>query len=68
MAKMLGFVIEDTAPWVVTVADGNRVECNSKCPYFESEMGGYKFTTPVGLLKLGGCDMVIGVDLLSQFG
>lgn len=68
VAKMLGCMIEVTKPWVVTVADGNRVECNSKCPCFEWEIWGFKFTTPVRLLKLGGCDMVIGVDLLGQFG
>lgn len=60
--------MEVTTPWVVTIANGNRVESNYKCPNFEWEMRGYKFTTPVRILKLGGCDMMIGVDLLSQFG
>lgn len=64
IAKRLGCLIEYTNPWVVTVADENKVECNSRCPHFKWEMGGHKFSTPVRLIKLGGCDMMIGVDML----
>lgn len=31
-------------------------------------MGGFRFSTPVRLLRLGGCDMVLAVDVLCQFG
>lgn len=51
--ERLGCVMEYTNPCVVTIADENKVECNSRCPYFEWEMGGYKFSTPVRLLRLG---------------
>ncbi|KAK6121889.1 hypothetical protein DH2020_044363 [Rehmannia glutinosa] len=44
-------------------SDGGKIECNSKCPTFEWEMGNCKFCTSVRILQLGGCDMVIGVDL-----
>lgn len=68
MAEKLGCTIEYTHPWLVTIADGNKVDCKSMCPQFTWEMGGHIFSTPVRLLRLGGCDVVIGVDLLAQFG
>lgn len=52
--KRLSCVMEFTNPWVVTIVDGNRVECNSRCPCFKWEMGVYKFSTPVRLLGFGG--------------
>lgn len=36
----------------VTVADEEKLECNTRCPRPEP----------------GGCDMVVGVDLLIQLG
>lgn len=60
--------LEYTNPLLVTVADGGRIECNSKCFNFQWEMEGHRFSTNVRILKLGGCDMVIGVDLLRKLG
>lgn len=52
----------------VTVADGRKLECNSKCSNFVWEVDNCKFTAGVRLLPLGGCDMVIGIDFLSKLG
>lgn len=67
-AHKVGCKAEKTRPFMVTIADGSRVECNTKCSSFEWCMGKCKFIAPVRLLKLGGCDMVLGVDLLNKLG
>lgn len=36
-----------TNPLQVTVAGGGRIECSSKCPNFEWEMGGQSFATNI---------------------
>lgn len=67
-ARKLGCELEYTNPLLVTIADGGKIECNAKCPKFEWEMGQCRFTAAMRILKLGGCDMVVGVDLLRQLG
>lgn len=37
----------------VTVADGGKVECNSKCSNFQWEMGENHFILDMRILKLG---------------
>lgn len=66
-AKRLKCEMEYTNPLRVTVADGGKLECNTRCPKLEWEMGKYRFSTSIRILQLGGCDMVIGVDLLKQW-
>lgn len=68
IAKRVGCTIEKIHSLMVTIAGGSRIECYSKCPNFEWYMGSCKFIAPVRILKLGGCDMVLGVDLLHQLG
>lgn len=67
-AKLLNCDIELTDPLTVLVADGNKIECNSKCSNLRWMMGECKFVTGVKLLHLGGCDMVMGVDFLKKLG
>lgn len=42
--------------------------CDSKCVQFKWKIGGYEFVFDPKLLKLGGCDMVLGVDFLHKYG
>ena len=37
-----------------------------KCPNFKWMMQGYEFTTNLGILKLGGCHIVLGVDWMKM--
>ncbi|KAH6797799.1 hypothetical protein C2S52_022353 [Perilla frutescens var. hirtella] len=67
-AKKIGCVLEYTKPMIVTIADGSRYECNAKCTQFEWEISGNKFVASVRALRLGGCDMVLGVDFMHQMG
>lgn len=39
IAEKLGWTIEYTFPWLVTIAYGNKVECKFMCPQFTWEMG-----------------------------
>lgn len=36
-AKKLGYELEFTNPLLVTVADGGKLECNTRCPKLEWE-------------------------------
>lgn len=61
-AQLLNCDIEITSPLTVVVADGNKIECNSKCSNFRWQMEDCKFVTGVRLLHLGACDMVMEID------
>ncbi|KAL0455680.1 UNVERIFIED_CONTAM: Transposon Ty3-G Gag-Pol polyprotein [Sesamum latifolium] len=65
-AKQDGCELEYTNPLLVIMADGGRICCNAKCREFQWEMGSQKFKAEVRLLRLDGCDMVIGVDFLRR--
>lgn len=67
-AKKLGCEIVLTNNLLVTVADGAQVQCNSKCTQFQWEMGNNHFLFDMRILKLGGCELVLGVDFLKKFG
>lgn len=66
-AKRLGYELEYITLMVI-VADGEKLECNTKYPKLEWEMGKCRFSSAMRVLRLGGCDMVVGVDLIRQLG
>lgn len=65
-AKQFNSAIVCTNTLSVTVANGQKMECDSKCTNFTWIMGGYEFSFDPKLLKLGGCDVVLGVDFLHK--
>lgn len=65
-AKQFNSQVVYTNMLSVIVANGEKMECDSKC--FKWLMGGFEFTFDPKLLKLGGCDMVLGVDFLTKYG
>ncbi|KAL0398579.1 UNVERIFIED_CONTAM: Retrovirus-related Pol polyprotein from transposon.6 [Sesamum radiatum] len=67
VAGILGCKLEETTPMVVRVADGSKLVSRLICPGFSWEMQGNKFTHPVRLLKIGGYDLVLGCDWLSNY-
>lgn len=67
-AKTLGCEVVYTNNLMVTVANGHNVNCNTKCPNFQWEMGNNHFYFEVRILKLGSCDLVLRVDFLRKFG
>ncbi|GKB29347.1 reverse transcriptase [Tanacetum coccineum] len=68
MAKKLGFSIRPTGPLAVTVADGNNLITTSECKKFQWKFNNTIFTTDVMVLPLGGCEMVLGMQLLATLG
>jgi hypothetical protein len=52
---------------VVTVANGNVMLCDSYTARFTWFMQSYEFVADLRILKLGRCDMVLGVDWLRKF-
>ncbi|KAL0320548.1 UNVERIFIED_CONTAM: hypothetical protein Sradi_5316300 [Sesamum radiatum] len=66
--KQVGCELEYTNPLLVTLADGGKICCNAKCCEFQWKMESQKFKVELRLLRLGGCDMVIGVDFLRRLG
>lgn len=52
---------------VVRVANGDTVYCTAKIPQFTWWVQGYEFSFPLRVLPMGGYDVVLGMDWLSQF-
>lgn len=62
-----GVEIEPAKPMYVTVADGNTLVSDAMCNDLKWIMQGILFETNVGVLSLGGCDMVLGsTDWMKQ--
>lgn len=52
----------------MTVADGEKLVCREVCRNFTWRMQGHEFNADVFLLRLGGCDMVLGMEWLATLG
>ncbi|XP_019266102.1 PREDICTED: uncharacterized protein LOC109243601 [Nicotiana attenuata] len=52
-------------PMKVKVASGHILDYHEFSPNFKWKMGKEEFVFQVGLLKVGGCDMVLGMDWLN---
>jgi hypothetical protein len=52
----------------IRVANGSKIESEGRCHSVTLKIQGHVFTTTFYLIPLGGCDMVLGVDLLSTLG
>jgi len=61
-----GYVAEYSSPMKVTVVDGNYVMCHTSCPNFSWKMGGKSFKENLRIIKLGGCDLVLGNDWMKK--
>ncbi|KAL2931387.1 Retrotransposon-derived protein PEG10 [Bienertia sinuspersici] len=68
VAKKLSLTLEPISPQAVTVADGNHLACQYVCKNFSWRMHNVVFTSDVLIIPLGGCDMVLGVQWLSELG
>ena len=65
MARELGCEITNSHPLLITIANGNKVLSQSTCMGFSWEMNGEDFVANLRLLKLGGCNVVLGVDWMK---
>jgi len=62
MTKRAGCRLTSTHPLSITVANGNWVVSKSACVGFCWEMQVEEFEVDLRLLKLGGRDIMLGVD------
>ncbi|KAL2505826.1 Uncharacterized protein Adt_21447 [Abeliophyllum distichum] len=67
LVKSLGYTCDLSKPLVVTMANGQKLESGSVCPPLIWQMQGMEFQYKLRSLKLGGSDMVLEVNWLSQF-
>jgi len=62
VAGELQLSVENSSVLVVTVANGSIMLCDSYTAGFTWFMQSYEFVADLRILKLGRCDMVLGVD------
>jgi Retroviral aspartyl protease/Retrotransposon gag protein len=60
--------VADTHPLVVMVANGNQMVIDSKCESLCFSIQGNEFVGDMRLLPVQGYDVILGLDLLSQWG
>ena len=59
--------VENSSVLAVTVANGSIMLCDSYTAGFKWFMQNYEFVADLRILKLGICDIVVGVDWLRKF-
>nr|XP_016438947.1 PREDICTED: uncharacterized protein LOC107764880 [Nicotiana tabacum] len=67
VVKDTGYVPHYSSPMKVTVADGNYVMCHTICIAFSWKMQGKPFKEDLIIIKLGGCDIVLGNDWIKKY-
>ena len=67
VAGELQLPVENSPVLAVTVANGSVMLCDSYTAGFTWFMQSYEFVVDLRILKLGRCDMVLGVDWLRKF-
>ncbi|KAG8382148.1 hypothetical protein BUALT_Bualt05G0046500 [Buddleja alternifolia] len=66
-ALRLGCTVEYTTPMMVSVANGSKLISRTYSPEFTWSIQGQSFTYPVRIIKLRGCDLVLGGDWLRKY-
>ncbi|KAB5519569.1 hypothetical protein DKX38_023888 [Salix brachista] len=68
MVKRLGWKLDPTYNCDVMIADGGQVQCKGSCAAVPLTIDSYSYTSDMFALQLGGCDIVLGVQLLRTLG
>lgn len=63
----LNLPTETTSTLNVTVANGEQLQCDQICRNLQWEIQGEKFMKDCRVLKLGGCDIVLGMDWIDLY-
>ncbi|KAG8375502.1 hypothetical protein BUALT_Bualt10G0106500 [Buddleja alternifolia] len=65
-AHKLGCKLDYTIPMIVSVVDGSKMVSRLECHDFSWSTQNHNFIYPIRVIKLGGCDMVLGGNWLRQ--
>lgn len=68
VARKWGCRMEEIPAQAITVADGNKLQCLHVCKGFKWKIHNAIFETDMMLIPLGSCDVVLGIQWLSQLG
>ncbi|XP_074280997.1 uncharacterized protein LOC141605963 [Silene latifolia] len=68
MARKIGCHLEKVQPIEISVADRSSLKCEWMCKSFTWQLKQAIFQGNFFLIPLGNCDMVLGVQWLSQLG
>ncbi|CAL1361375.1 unnamed protein product [Linum trigynum] len=60
--------LEPIEPFVVRIANGERLRCEAKCPNVQIEIQGTTLVVLLFVLPIRGLDMVLGVQWLEESG
>ncbi|XP_063938080.1 uncharacterized protein LOC135147942 [Daucus carota subsp. sativus] len=65
LAKRLQLKTNPCAPFSITVADGNKVQCNTTVEPVKWSMADEVFSTNMHLIPLGGYDIILGAQWMT---
>ena len=68
LAHKIGCKLDPIHSQPIAVADGSELRCQYICHNFKWKFQGTEFSSAVLLIPLGNCDMVLGVQWISQLG
>ncbi|KAJ4777533.1 polyprotein [Rhynchospora pubera] len=63
-----GFQVTKINPMVITVANGEKMQCDTKCEGFTWCMQGNEFAFDVRVMQIGAYDMLSGGDWIRKMG
>ncbi|KAL4369229.1 hypothetical protein GQ457_05G012890 [Hibiscus cannabinus] len=62
-----GLELVQTSPLIITVANGEKLHSTTKVKQLQWQMQGHSFLHDFRVLKMGGSDIVLGVDWMRTF-
>ena len=68
VAQMLHLLVIPTGPFIVKVADGNRLQCQGRFERVQIILQGILFSLKLYSLPLIGLDFVLGIHWLEMLG
>ncbi|PIN25218.1 hypothetical protein CDL12_02037 [Handroanthus impetiginosus] len=68
VAQLLKTKKEYITPLMISIAGGKKLISRMVCPELKWSIQNTEFVHPVKVIKLGGCDMVLGCDWIRKHG
>ena len=68
VVKCTGCEVQHYKPLMMVVANGSKIASSATCKQLVCSMQGREFRADMRLFSLGGCDMILGSQWLSQLG